>query len=91
MMDPENVKNTIEQEIQDSEVQVFDMTGGGDHFRVVVISEEFEDLPMVKQHQKVYGCFDGAFEGGEQADIHAMGLKTFTPEEWEEFRQEQAG
>jgi acid stress-induced BolA-like protein IbaG/YrbA len=35
---------------------------------------------MVKQHQLVYGTLGGRMESGE---IHALALKTFTPEEWD--------
>lgn len=85
MIEPDKVKRRIQEHIEGALVQVMDMTGGQDHFRVVVISEAFEGLPMVKQHQKVYDALGDAFEGGDQADIHALGLKTYTPEEWEDM------
>ncbi len=52
--------------------------GDGDHFDAVVVSEEFSGLTMVQQHQLVYRTL-GDRMGGE---IHALALKTCTPEEW---------
>ncbi len=59
------------------------MTGDMDHFRVVVVSDEFEGLPMVKQHQLVYDALGNSMED----DIHALGLKTYTPKEWKNVKQ----
>jgi acid stress-induced BolA-like protein IbaG/YrbA len=52
--------------------------GDGDHFDAVVVSGEFSGLTMVQQHQLVYATL-GELMGGE---IHALALKTCTPEEW---------
>lgn len=87
MMDPDNVRERIVQEIEDARVEVMDMTGEGDHFRVIVVSEQFEGKPMVQQHKMVYGALEGNIEGGDDADIHALALKTYTPEEWESMTE----
>ncbi len=52
--------------------------GDGDHFEAVVVCGEFSGLTMVQQHQRVYATL-GDRMGGE---IHALALKTYTPEEW---------
>ena len=83
MIDPETVKDKIANDLDEPRVDVLDMTGDGDHFRVVVISESFEGLPMVKQHQLVYDALGDSMED----DIHALGLKTYTPEEWEQLQE----
>lgn len=83
MIDPETVKTKIRDEIDEARVEVLDMTGDGDHFRVVVISESFEGLPMVKQHQLVYDALGDSMD----EDIHALGLKTYTPDEWEQVQE----
>jgi acid stress-induced BolA-like protein IbaG/YrbA len=83
MIDPEVVKEKIADGIEDARVDVLDMTGDGDHFRVVVVAEAFEGLPMVKQHQLVYDALGNSMEG----DIHALGLKTYTPDEWENLQE----
>ncbi len=85
-MDPETVKSDIAEALDDARVAVQDMTGDGDHFRVLVVSEAFEGLPMVQQHQLVYDALGDSMED----EIHALGLKTYTPEEWQEMAQSQS-
>lgn len=82
MMAPDEVKTMLEKALPDSMVEVQDMTGGGDHFQVFVVSPSFEGKGLVDQHQMVYGALKEAM-GSER--IHALALKTFTPEQWERF------
>jgi len=57
--------------------------GEGDHFEAIVVSERFEGISMVRQHQMVYGTLGGRI-GGE---IHAIALHTHTPEQWRRQRR----
>jgi len=57
-----------------------DLTGGGDHFQVLVVSPAFEGKGLVDQHQMVYGVLREAL-GSER--IHALALKTYTPDQWQ--------
>ena len=70
-----DLKQRIEQAMPGADVQVEDLTGGGDHFRAEIVSERFEGLSRIDQHKLVYGVF-GAEIGGP---IHALSLKTSTP------------
>jgi acid stress-induced BolA-like protein IbaG/YrbA len=45
------------------------------HFTARVVSDRFEGLSRIQQHQLVMGLFEGRL-GGE---IHALSLKTETP------------
>jgi len=54
--------------------------GGGEHFQGFVVSPSFKGKGLVDQHQMVYEALKNAL-GTER--IHALALKTFTPEEWE--------
>lgn len=60
-------------------VRVSDMTGGGDHFEAVVVASSFREQNMVKQHQAVYGALGDLMRGA----VHALALKTLTPEQWQ--------
>ena len=73
----EELRERIERELPDAEVEVTDLTGGGDHFRAEVSSERFRGLSRIEQHQLVYGVF-GAEIGGA---IHALSIKTSVPRE----------
>lgn len=50
----------------------------GVHFEALVIASEFAGLRPLQRHRRVYQTL-GDKLGGE---IHALALKTFTPEEW---------
>ncbi len=50
----------------------------GQHFEAVIVSPQFAGKNMVQQHQLVYLTL------GERmrAEIHALSMRTFTPEGW---------
>lgn len=52
---------------------------GGGHFRVLIVSERFEGRRLVERQRLVYEAL--AREMGP--DIHALSMKTLTPDEWE--------
>lgn len=79
MVSPEQVESMIKVGIPDAEVQVQDLTGGGDHYQVVVVSPTFEGKGRVQQHQLVYKSVQQAMSSEA---IHALSLKTYTPEAW---------
>jgi len=76
MPSAEELKQRIESALPGSRAEVEDLTGGGDHFRAEVVSEQFGGLSRIEQHQLVYGVF-GDEVGGP---IHALSIKTSTPE-----------
>jgi acid stress-induced BolA-like protein IbaG/YrbA len=61
--------------------------GDGQHFEAVIVSAEFRDKMLVARHQRVYQAL------GERmrADIHALSMKTLTPEEWTNMQESQRG
>ncbi len=74
------VEDMIKAQLPDAQVKVNDLTGGGDHLEAIVVSAEFEGKTMIKQHQLVYGALQ---EEMASEAIHALALKTYTPQEWE--------
>lgn len=79
MITPDQVTTMIKAGLPDADVQVQDLTGGGDHYQVVVVSSQFEGQSLVKQHQLVYGAVREAMSSEA---IHALALKTYTPADW---------
>jgi stress-induced morphogen len=75
MPSAEELRTRIEQALPGSTAAVEDLTGGGDHFRAEIVSDRFDGLSRIEQHQLVYSIF-GAEIGGP---IHALSLKTSTP------------
>jgi len=76
MVLPEQVKAAILESLPDAQVEVEDLTGGGDHLQVKVISTAFDGLSRVRQHQLVYGALRR--ELASEA-IHALALQTSLP------------
>ena len=50
----------------------------GTHFDAVIVSDVFNDQSMIKQHQLVYSALGNMM----QSEIHALSIKTYTPDEW---------
>jgi stress-induced morphogen len=75
MPSAEELRTRIEEALPGAEVSVQDTTGGGDHFRAEIVSERFEGLTRIQQHQLIYDVF-GDEVGGV---IHALSIKTQTP------------
>ncbi len=59
-------------------VEVQDLTGGGDHFKAVVVSRAFEGKTRIQQHQLVYAALGDRM----REQIHALVIRTYTPESW---------
>ena len=76
-MDPKAVAKLIKQGFPGATVKV--TTDGAGHYESIVICPLFEGKRSLQRHQLVYGTL-GALVGVE---IHALNLKTFTPEEWQ--------
>ena len=80
MISPDQVAAMIKANLPDAEVEVQDLTGGGDHYQVAVVSSAFAGRSLVQQHQLVYGAVREAMSSEA---IHALALKTYTPEDWQ--------
>jgi acid stress-induced BolA-like protein IbaG/YrbA len=80
----EQIEKTIREALPDATVYVFDPQNDGQHFESIVISPSFAGMPLVKQHQAVMKPLKAAFE----TSVHALRLKTFTPETWEESKHQ---
>ena len=75
MPSTEELRERIEAALPGAQVNVQDLTGGGDHFRAEVQSDRFAGMSRIEQHKLVYDVF-GAEVGGP---IHALSIKTSTP------------
>ena len=64
----EEMKRLIEVALPSAKVQV---TGGGGHFRIAVVSELFEGKSMLNQHRLVYGAIAPLMEGHAPV-VHAI-------------------
>ena len=65
---------TIENESHKHSVPVDSET----HFKVVIVSSDFDKKSPVQRHQLVYALLAHELQSG----LHALSLNTYTPQEW---------
>lgn len=75
----EQIKEAILKSLPDAEVYVIDPYNDGEHFQSIVVSPSFEGKTLVEQHKLVMKPLKEAFE----SHVHALALKTYTPDKWE--------
>ncbi len=75
MVAPEDVKRYIAENL---DCQHLEVSGDGQHFQAIIVSEAFRGKSRVQQHQLVYRAL------GERMreEIHALSMQTLTPEDW---------
>ena len=83
MLALDDLRRLVLEILPGAEVAVRDLTGGLDHFEVLVVSPRFEGKSLVERHQMIQGPLRPAIEDGR---IHALSLKTWTPEQWQRKR-----
>ena len=71
----QEIHSAVSKALPDSEVTVRDMTGGGDHFEVLVVSPAFKGKMLIEQHQMVHAALAPLKE-----QIHAVKIKTLVSE-----------
>lgn len=57
--------------------------GSETHFKVTLVSPQFEGKRQVQRHQAIYACLADELKRG----VHALALHTFSPEEWQSNNQ----
>lgn len=77
MVTPESIEQSIAQGMS---VTYLSVDGDGRHFEAVVVSDEFAGKSRIQRHQRVYQTMGDRM----RQDVHALSIKTFTPQEWEE-------
>jgi acid stress-induced BolA-like protein IbaG/YrbA len=75
MVRPEDVQKYISDALHCDYIEV---RGDGQHFEAVIVSPAFAGKNMVQQHQTVYLALGDRMH----EEIHALSMKTFTPEQW---------
>jgi len=75
------VTQLVQQGIDDAKVIV---DGEGCDLTITVVSSQFNDLPIVKKQQLVLATLKEPLASGK---LHAVSVKAFTPDEWQEKQQ----
>lgn len=74
-MSAEEIETRLRGAFADAKIDVEDLAGDGDHYRVRIVSAAFGGLPRVRQHKLVYEALGGAVGG----QLHALALETSAP------------
>ena len=83
MVRPQEIKDIIEQAMRCEHVEV--RGDDGTHFEALIVSAEFAGKTKVAQHQLVYKALGDRM----RAEIHALSMRTLTPEQWAAQRDPQ--
>ena len=75
MVEASSIEDSIRAGIACTHLEV---QGDGAHFDAVIVSPAFAGLSRVRQHQLVYAALGDRM----REEIHALSMKTFSPDEW---------
>ena len=76
MLTANELKNYIMNGLPCEHVEV--LGDDGQHFEAVIVSPQFTGKNRVQQHQLVYLALGDRM----RAEIHALAMRTFTPDAW---------
>ena len=52
--------------------------GSESHFKLVLVTDDFQNLSLLARHKMIYGLLDEEMKGG----VHALALHTYSEDEW---------
>ena len=87
MIEPAEVERLLRARFSDAQLELIDLTGTQDHYQARIVSAAFGGKSLLEQHQLVYGALGSAMSSA----IHALALKTYTPEAWAKVSGESDG
>ncbi len=73
---PDLIKNYIASGLECTHLEV---DGDGQHFTALIVSPAFAGKRLIQRHQLVYAALGDRMK----AEIHALSMKTLTPEEYQ--------
>ena len=84
-----SIKESIEKKVSDAfslshcevinESHMHNVPAGSEsHFKLILVSDDFDGLSLVKRHQKIYKTLANELANG----VHALALNTLTEQEW---------
>tara|TARA_Y100000590_G_scaffold389627_1_gene464777 strand:- start:297 stop:554 length:258 start_codon:yes stop_codon:yes gene_type:complete len=77
-MNIEKIKEKLKINFPEDKIEVFDSRGTGDHYSIIVISDDFQNISLVDRHRMIYSIFEKEII----TEIHAMQIQTYTRNEW---------
>lgn len=81
-MQPEEITRLIEAGLPDTQAHV---EGDGAHFTALVVSPAFVGKSRIQRQQQVYDTVKPQLLDGT---LHALSIRTYSPEEWDALEQD---
>ena len=78
-MKADDIKSILEQQLDKCDIKV-DVDGS--HVNIIVVGDIFEGKRTVQRQQLVYAALQEHIASGV---IHAVNMKTYSPEEWKQL------
>lgn len=72
MITEQDIRKRLSENFPDADIEVNDLTGGGDHWELKISSPAFSGKTLVEQHQMVYRSLGDWMK----KEIHALKLHT---------------
>jgi acid stress-induced BolA-like protein IbaG/YrbA len=82
MITPAEIKATLAKALPVTLIETQDLTGGGDHWQVIIVSPAFEGKGLLEQQRMVN---DALKDEMATQRIHALTMKLYTPAQWEKL------
>jgi acid stress-induced BolA-like protein IbaG/YrbA len=82
MITPDEIKQTLAKAFPLTLVETQDLTGGGDHWQVIIVSPAFEGKGLLDQQRMVNEALKQEMDTQR---IHALTMKLYTPAQWEKL------
>ena len=78
-MEEREVQALLEKDFPDSNIAIVDTRGSGDHFEIMVVSDNFEGVALLERHRMIHSALGDNLGGA----IHAVEIKAYTKKQWE--------
>lgn len=75
MIEPESLRHELANAFPGARIEITDLTGTRDHYKVSIVAEAFRGQTRVRQHKLVYEALGALMKG----PIHALSLETSAP------------
>ena len=82
----DEIKNKLSKNIACNHIEIIDespnhggYSGAISHVKIIVVSDDFEDLSLIKRHQLVYKALENFVK-----EIHAISIVSKTVSQWKE-------
>ncbi len=78
MIEPSEIEELLRGALDVHHIEIEDLTGTRDHYKLVLVASDFDGVLPIKQHRLIYGALKEQMKG----PIHALTIESYTPAQW---------